>query len=192
MYYLILDSSTKRIYACLLKDDTIIEERYIAGFNDHAKNIVIAIEEMIKKENIEVKDLNQIICGVGPGSYTGCRMAVTVCKMLSTLKNIPLYSISTLLLMSSGSVGNTLAYIDARRGNVFGAIYNNGNEVIIDGLYFKEELFKNEYEIVISENDYIVNPVVVKNKALLVENPYLLIPNYLRDVEAERNLKNDN
>ena len=50
MYSLILDSSTKILYISLVKDNDILEEIYIKGENDHAKNIVIKIDELLKKE----------------------------------------------------------------------------------------------------------------------------------------------
>ena len=190
MYSLILDSSTKILYIALLKDNNLLEDIYVSGQNDHAKNIVSKIDELLKKYNIESKDLNEVICGYGPGSYTGVRMAVTVAKMLSVFMNIPLYTISTLRLMASGKNGKVLSLIDARRGNSFGMIFDmDKNEYIVnEGLYNTLELKNNEYDNIVTENDYKVNPVYCLNNKSKVENPDLLIPNYLRETEAERNL----
>ena len=83
MYSLILDSATKNLYICLIKDEIVLEEIYIKGQNDHSKNIVSKLDLILKNNNIESKDLDEIIVGYGPGSYTGVRMAVTVGKMLA-------------------------------------------------------------------------------------------------------------
>ncbi len=192
MYTLIMDSATKVLYHCLVKDDVVISESYIKGQNDHAKNIVSVIEKMLKDNNISVDDLGKIVCGIGPGSYTGVRMAVTVSKMLGSFKHIPVYEISTLRLMASGYNGRVISMIDARRGNAFAAIYNDlnleGNEAIVS----KEEILKENHDYVATEEDYIVNPLKVINCATLHENPHSLMPNYLQETEAERNLTNDN
>ncbi len=190
MYSLLLDSSTKILYIALIKDNSLLEDIYVTGQNDHAKNIVSKVDFLLKKYNIESKDLNNVICGYGPGSYTGVRMAVTVAKMLSVFMNIPLYKISTLKLMASGSNGKVLAIIDARRGNSFGMIYDmNKNEYIQnEGLYETNLLKSKEYDNIVTEESFKVNPIYCFNNKELVENPDLLIPNYLRETEAERNL----
>ena len=190
MYTLILDSATKTLYVALLKDNNVLKEIYLEGRNDHAKNIVLKVEEILNENNIKAFDLDNIIVGIGPGSYTGVRMAVTVCKMLSIFGKKDLYSISTLKLMASGYKGKVLTRIDARRGNSFGMIFDmDKNEYIVnEGLYNTLELKNNEYDNVVTENDYKVNPVYCLNNKSKVENPDLLIPNYLRETEAERNL----
>ena len=123
MKTLILDSATNLLYTVLLIDDQIVFESYVKGKNDHASAILVEVEKACKKGNIELKELDKVIVGYGPGSYTGVRMAVTVGKMITTMESkIKLYTISTLFLMASGSSGKVFAEIDARRGNCFGYV----------------------------------------------------------------------
>lgn len=192
MYTLIIDSATKVLYHALVKDDKVVKEIYTKGQNDHAKNIVSLIEKMLKEENITVDNLDKIVCGIGPGSYTGVRMAVTVAKMLSSFKNIPLYEISTLKLISSGESGKVLAMIDARRGNAFSAIYQEGNLVLSEAMRAKEEVMKESYDTIVDESNYKVDPLKAIAYSVRHENPHSLNPNYLRETEAERNAKNEN
>ena len=190
MKSLILDSATKVMYCCLVVDGNVVFEEYVEGRYDHAKNIVLKVDEACKKAGITTNELDEVICGVGPGSYTGVRMAVTVCKMLSVFQNIKLYSISTLKLMASGSKGKVLASIDARRGNAFGTIIDTvNNEVIVEeALHSIEELKNNNFDYQVNEEKFIVDPIYcLENKEEVLE-PHLLTPNYLRDTEAERNL----
>lgn len=191
MYSLILDSSTKKLYICLLNDNKVLYEQYIEGRNDHAKNIVLKVDEAMSAAHIDSDKLDEIIVGVGPGSYTGVRMAVAVAKMMAVFKkNIKLYSISTLKLMASAKKGLVLSSIDARRGNCFGMIIdNNKNEYVInEALISYEDLKNNKYDIEVNEDNYIVDPIYVLNNKKIVEEPHLLVPNYLRDTEAERNI----
>ena len=191
MYSLILDSATKVLYVSLLKDKEIIYECYLEGKNDHAKNIVAKVNEALTNNNITTDNLDEVIVGVGPGSYTGVRMAVTVAKMLAVFKkNIKLYKISTLLLMASGYDGIVKAKIDARRNNSFGMIYDKNNlKYIIDEAMISNELLdQNKVDNTATEENYKVDPVFVLEHKEIVLEPNLLIPNYLRDTEAERNL----
>jgi len=187
MYSLILDSSTSILYVCLVKNKTVLYEVYLKGNRDHAKNIVLKIEEALTENNLTTADLDEVICGVGPGSYTGVRMAVTVSKMLSSLGDITLKRISTLLLMSSGTDKISIPTIDARRGNVFSAKYDNMSLVEEEALRNKEAFFDDELPNP-NESDFKVNPLKVISYAKLVEEPDGLVPNYLRITEAERSL----
>lgn len=187
MYSLIVDSSTQVLYVCLVKDKDIIYETYIKGNRDHAKNIVLKIEEGLKLNNLKALEINQVICGIGPGSYTGVRMAVTVAKMLSSLGEITLKKISSLALMSSGFEGISLPTIDARRGNIFSAKYNDMKLVDEEALRIKSEYFDTTIPNP-NEEDFIVNPLKVIDAAIIVNEPDGLVPNYLRITEAERNI----
>ena len=191
MYTLILDSATKILYVALVNDDKILYQKYVSGKNDHAKSIVFCVDEALATAGISADKLDKIIVGIGPGSYTGVRMAVTVAKMISTFKNIPLYSVSTLSLMASGNKGKVLATIDARRGNAFSAIIDTTNdEIILEEALHEISVFDDyQYDYHVNENEYSVDPLYVIHSAKYVEQPHLLVPNYLRDTEAERNLK---
>jgi len=194
MKSLILDSATKTLYVALVSDDELLFEKYITGRNDHAKFIVKTIEDALNENKLTVNDLNEVIVGVGPGSYTGSRMAVTVGKMLNMLDNITLYKISTLKLIASACKGVTLSEISAKHDNYFSMIIDNDkNEYVLkEGFYNIEELQKYQYQNTVSDEDFKVDyRYVLKNKEI-VDVPDLLVPNYLRDTEAERNLNDKN
>ena len=191
MKTLILDSATNKLYVSLVIDEQIVYETYTSSEKGHAKTIMVEIDNACKKANIELINIDQVVVGIGPGSYTGVRMSVTVGKRLATMANdIKLLSISTLVLMASGYTGNVLSTIDARRGNCFGMIYdmNSDSYVQEEALYERTILEANTYDYKVDENEYKVNPLKVISLANLVEEPRTLVPNYLRDTEAERNL----
>ncbi len=191
MKTLILDSATNILYTCLIENEQVLYESYVPGKNDHAKALLVEVEKACEAAHTDLKALDQVIVGYGPGSYTGVRMAVTVGKMIATLESqIKLYTISTLLLIGSGVGSKVLSCIDARRGNCFGCIYDfSTNEYCVkEALYSKEELLKNEYDGLATEEQFKVDPFTVLKHCQLVSEPRLLKPNYLRETEAERNL----
>lgn len=191
MKTLILDSATNKLYVSLVIDETVVYETYTSSEKGHAKTIMVEIENACKKGGIELINVDKVIVGIGPGSYTGVRMAVTVGKMMATMaESIKLYSISTLVLMASGYDGKVLSTIDARRGNCFGMIYDMNSDSYIqnEALYERALLENNEFNYKVDENEYKVNPLKVISLASMVDEPRTLVPNYLRDTEAERNL----
>ena len=191
MKTLILDSATNKLYVSLVIDEQIVYETYTSSEKGHAKTIMVEIDNACKKANIELINIDQVVVGIGPGSYTGVRMAVTVGKMLATMaENIKLLSVSTLVLMGTGFTGKVLSTIDARRGNCFGMIYDmNGDSYVQnEALYERAVLEANSYDCKVDENEFKVDPLKVIKLSALVDEPRTLVPNYLRDTEAERNL----
>ena len=189
MNRLIVDSSTKTLYIALVSDNTLLEEMYIEGIMDHSINIVSKIDEILKKHSLNIKNLDGIYCGVGPGSYTGVRMAVVVGKMVAVNTNVKLYSFSSLFLISSGYSGKVLPYIDARRGNSFNALYDGMDLIVVEALRPTEEFIENNKDYkAISEDMIKVDPIKVISSSKLCDNPHGFVPNYLRETEAERNL----
>ena len=135
MVSLICDSATKVLYMALVIDDKVKEERYYDDGKNHSVNIVAGIYEMLVKNHIKPLEVDKFICGIGPGSYTGVRMAVTVAKMFGAFSKTKIYQISTLSLMASKQEGKVLCYIDARNGNVFGGVYLNGKALYVDSFF---------------------------------------------------------
>ncbi|AIO18328.1 tRNA threonylcarbamoyladenosine biosynthesis protein TsaB [Candidatus Izimaplasma bacterium HR1] len=193
---LVIDSATKYLYVGLFDNENNIGKFYEAGHNDHSVKLMTEIEVLFKANNLKVSDLDEIIVGIGPGSYTGLRIGVVVAKMFGWNNNIPVKTISSLALIASSYNGDKLILpeIDARRGNSFLGLYKNTDKGL--ELVSKEELtnledykssLTKEYEIVSIGEPNI--PKVLCSKLLeLVEDIHGLNPNYLRLTEAERNL----
>lgn len=192
MYSLIIDTSTRYLYLCLVKDDKVIKEILNDSEKNHAPHSVLSIENILKENKINIKDINEVICGIGPGSYTGLRISLTIAKMICSFMDIPLKTISTLYLMSSGYDGLVVPIIDARRGNFFSAAYNN-ETILEDKLRTKEEIETelNDFKY-IDEDMFNVDVVKVLNNAVVEEMVDGVVPNYLRITEAEYNLKKNN
>jgi tRNA threonylcarbamoyladenosine biosynthesis protein TsaB len=171
---------------------------YEEGINNHSVTIIPFIEEILNKENLKLRDLDQIIVGVGPGSYTGVRIGVTVAKMIGYLNNLEVYTVSSLALMASCSNNPyVLALIDARRGNAFMGLYRNTsekivkiNEVVLDNI----EEYKSKIEVtylVVEEGKPQVKKILNTDLLEKIDSIHSLTPNYLRITEAERNLRNE-
>lgn len=193
---LVIDTATKYIYLSLVIDDLEVETIYEIGDNNHSVTIMPHLDEILKKQNLKLKEIDEVIVGVGPGSYTGVRIGVTVAKMIAYLNQTKLYQVSSLLLIASHSNQRyILPLIDARRGNAFMAYIKNTDGHLT---YIKEDRLENieDFKKGLKENYDLVQegkPDILKliqSKLLVpVENVHDLVPNYLQKTEAERNLK---
>ena len=192
MKRLFFDVSTNVMYVAYARKDMLKDFSIRIATRDHAKYLIDRIEQLLKRNRLTIEQIDEIVIGIGPGSYTGIRIAVMVGKMLAFARNIPLRTVSSLFFMSSGYDQAIAPLIDARRGNVFSAVYHQGETLLEDGLRSLAELSKTKaYQsaenIFIDENNYEVNIKRILEKSTIVENIHTLVPNYLRKTEAEMN-----
>jgi tRNA threonylcarbamoyladenosine biosynthesis protein TsaB len=192
MKRLFFDVSTNVMYVAYAKDHIMVDFSIRIAQRDHAKYLVDRIDQVLRRNKLKLTDIDEIIIGIGPGSYTGLRIAVMVGKMFAYTKNITLRTVSSLFFMTSGYEGKVIATIDARRGYVFSAIYENGKTLVEDGYRLLSEVYedprsKGAQMVFINDRNFEVCPKCIWEKSVIVKNPHDLIPNYLRITEAERN-----
>ncbi|MCK4551851.1 MAG: tRNA (adenosine(37)-N6)-threonylcarbamoyltransferase complex dimerization subunit type 1 TsaB [Tenericutes bacterium] len=189
---LVIDTATKYIFLSLVIDG--VEKSYIyqQGINNHSVTIIPLLDEMLQKEKLTLRDLNEIIIGIGPGSYTGVRIGVTVAKMIGYLNKIRVRTISSLALIASASSEKMVVpFVDARRGNAFMSVFNNKEkslERIEEDCLKNIEDYRQKHNFVfISEGKPDVIKILNSDLFEEVDNIHNLKPNYLRITEAERN-----
>ncbi len=95
----------------------------------HSRLLQPTVAKLLTAAGIDPADLSGICVGVGPGSYTGIRMAVSTAKAMATALGVPLYTVSTLAAIADaaavaeqGPVA-VLPLLYARRERAFGAVY---------------------------------------------------------------------
>ena len=192
MKSLIIDTATSLMYVGLVDGDNLIDKRTRISKKDISKYLVSEIKGLLESNDVTLDEIDRIIVGKGPGSYTGLRIAGTVSKTLCYAKGIDLYEVSSLFLLTSG-YDKAISMIDARNNNVFGAIYDGGVARVADGHWVKGELLakqKNEEIVLIDETNYMVDVRKVIKVAKKVSNTHEYIPNYINKTEAERNNEN--
>ena len=98
--------------------------RSIRGARQHAAQILPLVQEVLSAGTVSLNDLEGIVVGDGPGSFTGLRIGWAAAKGLAHERQLPLLAIPSLLGAAYGAgVNNVAACYDALRGQVFGAVY---------------------------------------------------------------------
>ena len=143
-----------------------------AGYSN-AEKLHVFIEECIKESNISFKDLSAIAVSQGPGSYTGLRIGVSAAKGLCFALDLPLIAVDTLQVLASKlsiSDGVIIPMIDARRMEVYSAIFNSKLEKIRE--VQAEILTENSFEE-ISETIHFVGDCAEKAKTVLTKSNFI-------------------
>lgn len=109
----------------------------------HLQNLTPQIQQVLCDAGVSIDDLSAIAVSNGPGSFTGIRIGVSTARALSQVKGIPCVPISSLeaLAMRADAENGALVcpILDARRSQVYGAGYLNGEEVLKAGPYTIDE-----------------------------------------------------
>lgn len=133
--WLAIDTSTASLAIAAINDGAIAGEVHMSAERNHSMKLVPNIQDMLKGLQWKAKELNGIVVGHGPGSYTGVRIGITVAKTMAWALGIPLVSRSSLETLafsgwmfrtSQADVGAAcwlIPLMDARRGNVYTSIY---------------------------------------------------------------------
>jgi tRNA threonylcarbamoyladenosine biosynthesis protein TsaB len=130
-----LDTSTPAASACVLRADgeafevTPPAER-LGRRPAHATELMPAVVEVMERAGADWADLEVIAVGVGPGTFTGLRIGIATARALATAAELPLRRVSSLAALAAGIEGSLrLPLIDARRGEVFAALFDGEREL---------------------------------------------------------------
>lgn len=129
-----IDTSTPAASAAVLRDDGEAFEVLPAAERlqcppAHATELMPAVVEAMERAEVDWKDLDAIAVGVGPGTFTGLRIGIATARALATAAGLPLRRVSSLAALAAGIDGLVrLPLIDARRGEVFAALYEGDRE----------------------------------------------------------------
>lgn len=126
MLILGIDTSTDILALAVLKDKKMLGEYNLSLKRQHSEKLIPLIKESFSLLNINPGDLDGIAVGIGPGSFTGLRIAITAAKLMGRINGIPVKGISTLEVMAAGVRADyILPLIDARRNRVYYSLYKS-------------------------------------------------------------------
>lgn len=199
MKYLFIDTSNSFINIYIVEDNKVLVYKHLETLKDMANTIMPLIREAFNDVSFDIKDVDKIFVTVGPGSFTGIRVGITVAKTISWGLNISVYPISTLEYLASidTDYNKIKPIIDARRGNVFTSVYDNClNKLEDEKLIGYEDINKDEDTLFVSYDGVYNSDISNVNIIKLIKkhandksvNQHKLVPNYLKKTEAEEKL----
>lgn len=152
MYQLLLDSSNIFLSVGLAKDGRVVDKISYEAWQRQSEMMVTEVGNILKRNNIDKSQLDGVVVGIGPGSYTGVRIGVTIAKTIAYALKIKLYAKSSLSLLKHREFP-TICVFNARSGRSYFAVYK-GHEVIE-----KDTVLENSkvIEYINSHPDYLLN-----------------------------------
>jgi tRNA threonylcarbamoyladenosine biosynthesis protein TsaB len=137
------DTSTAAASACVVRSDGETFEHVppperLLEPPGHSRELLPAVEELMERAGVGWSDVSGVAVGVGPGTFTGLRIGVATARALATAAHVPVHPVSSLAALAagieatqaeSGDAPLALPLIDARRGEVFGALYRGREQL---------------------------------------------------------------
>jgi tRNA threonylcarbamoyladenosine biosynthesis protein TsaB len=130
MLFLGIDTSSTAGTVAVTSPDKVLAEWTLEVDRTHARRLLPHIQWMLRESGLCFGDIQGIAVTLGPGSFTGVRIGMTTAKTLALVSGKPLVGIPTLEVLAgnvSHAVGLLCPALDARRGEVYWALFRRGD-----------------------------------------------------------------
>lgn len=128
-----LDTSLQRCSVAIIRGDDVLVDESVGMERGHAEHLAPMAAAALEKAGISIRDLARVGVVIGPGGFTGVRVALSFARGLGVGTGIPIVGVTSLAALASRHWANGLAapVIDARRGQVYAGLYGKGGEILI-------------------------------------------------------------
>ena len=125
-----IDTSAVFVSAALVKDGSLLGERFEQNNQGHSTLLLPMIDELLHAHGLAIGDVDRYAVTNGPGSFTGVRIGAATVKGLAQANNRPCAGVSTLAAMAAGTPKGhsniVCCAMDARREQVYAALFRWG------------------------------------------------------------------
>lgn len=148
-FLLHIETSASNCSVCVSENDHLLTCVELNQDNIHAEKLIPFCDEALLQASLKYSDLHAISVSSGPGSYTGLRIGVSAAKGFCYTLEIPLIAVPTLEALAQGMSACSdnsellIPMIDARRMEVYAAVYNN-----------QLQLLQDAHPVVVTENQF--------------------------------------
>jgi len=127
-----IETATEVCAAAIVRDGRVIAEASLDKKNVHAEKLLVLIHTVLEETTTAMDGIDGIAVSIGPGSFTGLRIGLSVAKGLAYATSKPIVAVPTLVALAqrtldAGKVepgGFVLAALDARRDEVYCQLFN--------------------------------------------------------------------
>ena len=193
MVTILVDSSNTNLSVGLARDNLILESISYEAWQRQSEYMIPELNKLLEKYSICKEDIKEVVVAIGPGSYTGVRIAITIAKTIATVLDAKLYPVSSLRVQKDCK-NPSICLINARSGRSYIGVYEDKKTILEDQIMRNEDVLKYIQEhpsySVCGNTDYLgikgVEPNNIKEmlelkNSLNSVNPLSLKPVYMKD-----------
>lgn len=198
MKTIVMDSANKYLVVALYEDGKCLASLQEEGNRKQSEYALVYLQKLLQENHLKISDFDEMVITIGPGSYTGVRVALTIAKTLNATMNLKVKTVSSLKAMAG--MKKAISILDARSKKLFLGVYNKGKVIVEDCLINMDEFesYQKQYPDyeVVGDTSLVGLPEQEVNLAnhiytlshleSEVENVDGLVPRYIKEVEAKK------
>ncbi len=195
---LVIDTTSDELFVALITESKT-DKKYLQDCRSkHSVCLLPEIDDILQRNGLKISDVDVCALSVGPGSFTGIRIGVATAKAFQYALSMKIIAVNSLEAAAYNyrGEGKTVAIIDAKHGNAFTGIYENGEEKLcfLNTESLQKELstakhfvspFDNSFNAEKVDNYYDCLLEVIKEKLEKEEYSENFAPLYLKLSQAE-------
>ena len=151
MFSILLDSSNTSLTVGLAKDDALLESISYEAWQTQSEHMIPELDKLLDKYNVERNQISDVVVAIGPGSYTGVRIAITIAKTIAAVLPVKVYAISSLRCQKDGK-NPSICVINARSGRSYFGVYEDDKVLVEDQILTNDKV----QEYIAEHKDFVV------------------------------------
>lgn len=136
---LILDSSHREMMIAVAREKTILTSLRLDAWKRQSEWMMPNIVQQLSRLGLTLNDVTRLFVGAGPGSYTGTRIALTIAKVLGTMKSLDIRLMSSLHALADEH-HPTLVVFDARAERSYVGVYEGLKVKVSDTVWSNQDV----------------------------------------------------
>lgn len=194
MLTLAIDTTAEHGSIAIADENAIREETAVHAPEGFSRVLFAEIEALLKRQSVELAEIDLFAAASGPGSFTGVRVGLSAIKGLAEVLGKPVVAVSNLEAIAEFGNSNIRAVIiDAHRGEVYAAVYDGaGNQIVPEAVLplekFEEKLIGREVERIAAPQilaGAIARIAIRRARNGMAQDPAAIEANYVRRSDAE-------
>jgi len=139
MATLLLDSSNTSLSVGIESNGELLGFISYEAWQAQSEHMIPEIDNLLKKYSLTRKDISGVVTSIGPGSYTGVRISLTIAKVIALCLDVPIYPVSSLRVLKDNDKPS-ICLINARSGRSYFGVFEKDKVIVSDTIKTNEEV----------------------------------------------------
>ena len=144
MFIILLDSSNTSLTVGLANESGVLASTSYEAWQSQSEHMIPELDNLLNKYQVSYKDISDVVVAIGPGSYTGVRIAITIAKTIAVATGAKLYGVSSLRCLKDGN-NPSICVINARSGRSYFGVFEDEKIIVEDQILTNDKVLEYIY-----------------------------------------------
>ena len=130
MYTILLDSSNTKLAVGIAKNGIVLKSIIYEAWQEQSEHMIPELNNILETFDVKREEIDSVMVAIGPGSYTGVRIAITIAKTMGYVLHIPVYPVSSLHVLKCENKPS-ICIVNARSKRSYVGVYQGKNTILV-------------------------------------------------------------